>query len=744
VEHRMLSGDAPIEQPEQDLLGFRAFTDALAAGLAERVPDDGFVVGLQARWGMGKTSAVNLTLAAIRNKVDALGPKASFVIQHFNPWFYSGVQALTEGYLSALGDGIEQAISTGDGRVRRVWRGVKGWAGRVPSQAEVIGASVAGAATVLSAGAAAPLSGAVKSTVVNALRRSQSPDLAKRFRKLMARLNAMRGRVIIVVDDLDRLEPADLRQVMTLIKTFGNLPRVTHLLVYDRDIVDAAVADPRIEPLGRLLPTYREKIVQAEFDLPNATEQGLKSIISREVDPLIRDEPDFDQMDWFYAAGLAISYLRSPRDVVRFTNGLSVTWPSVAGEGYFPDLFVIELWRLFERPLYDAIRDHKAVVTGDRLSLSISENERARVVDYIVNQVPLLRRDSVLRMIRQFFPELAKQLPDKLSSWGGSTVSDRRRIGSPLGFDTYFRLVPPEGEYSMQEKRALHAALRDEAALRSAFSDARSRQLPDGQGSFLRKLLDALIEILGGAADLGVSPLPALNVVLAEAEDVLDRARTEQIFDWWWGRPQVARIVRDLLGRLPAVDRLAALQNALAGAGLSARAVVIIAQYQPHNSKFDANERERLDDSVLAAGEAEGLANDFVADLERDPDRILASSAPWQTISLWNERRGPAPVKAWIDGHLAEPAMVVMLADMVMTHVRSTAGEYRELKERVDLEYYNLREISEAAKALVARNAFDAKDRPLIDAFIRDASRQLEREAKGDVENDEGPDEDNK
>jgi hypothetical protein len=49
-----LSADRPITNRKEDALDYWPFAESLAKGLTERVPRDGFVVGVQARWRMGK------------------------------------------------------------------------------------------------------------------------------------------------------------------------------------------------------------------------------------------------------------------------------------------------------------------------------------------------------------------------------------------------------------------------------------------------------------------------------------------------------------------------------------------------------------------------------------------------------------------------------------------------------------------------------------------------------------------
>jgi hypothetical protein len=57
-----LNADSPITTRNEDALCYWAFAESLAKGITWRIPKDGFIVGVQAHWGMGKTSAINLIL----------------------------------------------------------------------------------------------------------------------------------------------------------------------------------------------------------------------------------------------------------------------------------------------------------------------------------------------------------------------------------------------------------------------------------------------------------------------------------------------------------------------------------------------------------------------------------------------------------------------------------------------------------------------------------------------------------
>jgi predicted KAP-like P-loop ATPase len=124
-----------------------------------------------------------------------------------------------------------------------------------------------------------------------------------------------------------RLQPDELRQTLTLVKTFGNLPNVTHLLAYDRDIVNCALeASQSPDSSVEKLPSFLEKIVQAEFDLPDPTDLGFYKLINEKFVSIFGETvPEMQIEDWMLLRRTALqNYLHSPRDVLRLCNALSV------------------------------------------------------------------------------------------------------------------------------------------------------------------------------------------------------------------------------------------------------------------------------------------------------------------------------------------------------------------------------------------------------------------------------------
>jgi len=59
------------------------------------------------------------------------------------------------------------------------------------------------------------------------------PQLSERKEKLATSLRDLGHRIIITIDDVDRLEPAEVLEVLRLVRAVADLPNVIYLLCYN-------------------------------------------------------------------------------------------------------------------------------------------------------------------------------------------------------------------------------------------------------------------------------------------------------------------------------------------------------------------------------------------------------------------------------------------------------------------------------------------------------------------------------
>jgi predicted KAP-like P-loop ATPase len=94
----IISGDRPVEDPAQDLLGLAPFAQQIAQSITTMAPAEGFVVGIHGPWGSGKTTLLRFIEHYLKQKPRKQQP----VIVHFNPWWFAGHEDLTRHFLGEL------------------------------------------------------------------------------------------------------------------------------------------------------------------------------------------------------------------------------------------------------------------------------------------------------------------------------------------------------------------------------------------------------------------------------------------------------------------------------------------------------------------------------------------------------------------------------------------------------------------------------------------------------------------
>ena len=70
--------DKPIQNSTEDLLGRKSFSKTLSEAINQYKGTDSLVIGLFGKWGVGKTSIVNMVLENLNDKI----------IVNFSPWNY--------------------------------------------------------------------------------------------------------------------------------------------------------------------------------------------------------------------------------------------------------------------------------------------------------------------------------------------------------------------------------------------------------------------------------------------------------------------------------------------------------------------------------------------------------------------------------------------------------------------------------------------------------------------------------
>ena len=316
--------DAPIRLLSEDRLGRRPFAQALAAEVMAAPVARGYVMGLTGPWGTGKTSILNMT-------VDAIGDQA--VVVQFNPWMFSGTEALVSSFFAE----ISKQLAKKETRLKDI-------AGKLATYGKVLSPLAA----VFGAGGA--VQGAA--SILQAL--STAPSVFEQREELRTMLGELDKRLVVVVDDVDRLRPGEVLDIVRLVRLVGDFPNALYLLAFDRHRVEECLGEGDIDR-GR---AYLEKIVQVTHDVPAARQPDVTAMFLAGLGPMLDNLPMglFDRGDWRNILALIIRpLLLTPRQVQRLLGSLSLTMRLIGDEIAVADLIGIEAVRVLHPALFEAL-----------------------------------------------------------------------------------------------------------------------------------------------------------------------------------------------------------------------------------------------------------------------------------------------------------------------------------------------------------------------------------------------------
>jgi hypothetical protein len=258
-------------------------------------------------------------------------------------------------------------------------------------------------------------------------------------------------RVLVVVDDLDRIERNQIRDMVRLIKLVGDFPNVTYLLSYDRAPVERAVGDSLEEGAA-----YLEKIVQVVHDLPEPPPDAIQGILLGELQQTvdsIRTGPFYAE-DWQNAwpDGLR-PFFRTLRDVRRYLNAIPVTLRVVGGEVALADVLALEAVRVFIPKAYSELSASVVALTGEGRSQLLGAGMQARdEVDAArvrrILDAAGVHTEPMRELLLRLFPAIGNFVGGTRFVDGEQRARQRLRVAHADVLRTYLRRALPPGVVS--------------------------------------------------------------------------------------------------------------------------------------------------------------------------------------------------------------------------------------------------------------------------------------------------------
>jgi hypothetical protein len=426
--------DQPIAKLEEDRFGRSEFAKRIAGVISSLEDKSSIVVSVNAPWGEGKTSVLNM----IEEELIRLGN--SLVIR-FNPWRFPDEDRLLLNFFQTLDSHLEFNLK---GVSEKIGEGFKDIVSCL-SNVQVAGFGIGGG---------------LKEVVE---KRMPGTDVEGATRKVKDALQESPKKIVIFMDDIDRLDKRDIQAVFRLVKLTADFPNTAYILAFDDEMVSASLAEQfGGKEAGR---NFLEKIVQVPLPLSPADGQILRTMMFERVDSALKsiqvELTEEDVRQFIIVFNKAFSRkLSSPRAVKRYSNMLNFALPILKDEANMLDLILIEGVRAFYPKVYETIRAEFGSFLKDSYDYLWSSDKASvknRFRKLLGKSVEGLTEEEVYGVhfaIQVLFPNIEEYGIDVAKSYAKSDSRDwgaQKRICASKYFRRYFNYGIPPNDISDKE-----------------------------------------------------------------------------------------------------------------------------------------------------------------------------------------------------------------------------------------------------------------------------------------------------
>lgn len=420
--------DQPLGSEGEDILGFEPYAKRIAEKITAKGFDESFAIGINGKWGSGKTSFLDL----VERNLD----KDSTILLKFTPWNSQSPKSIISDFFETV---ISEVAKFHSPLAKLL----------IEYSKKLVEVNPNKFTTALN-------------TLLNSSQKNQA--LANIHKSINTELQRTGKLLVVFIDDIDRLDKEEIVEVIRLIRNTANFQNTYFLAAYDRDYVINALSQLNSHNHHEFL----EKIFQLEINLPMFSKVTLQSHFHDQT--IIRIPRQYQ--DQFNQSTLGRRgydkkfyldrWLNSMRDVTRFSNSLILNLEGLWGQVYLYDFIRIELLRFKFPSVYELLKNNrntylelpeKGVRSESTFVLKTFErNLRSDKFhdtifgDYIKRNAKSLSLSNeslapILELLQDLFPERSFMIRDE----------EHLSIRQASKIDSYFYYRLPPGRLSQVE-----------------------------------------------------------------------------------------------------------------------------------------------------------------------------------------------------------------------------------------------------------------------------------------------------
>ncbi|MES2737597.1 MAG: P-loop NTPase fold protein [Verrucomicrobiota bacterium] len=529
------------DEAAEDEFERRRFSDRLARIIMDEKGGKPLVVSIVNPWGGGKSTLLKYIRDAIAATTRDESPNVKNCrITRFNLWRYAGEDQLLYRMFESLIQAINQETPLTTGQ--HLLKLLPAWIKRFSIACDLL----------------APGSGGLLREFFATLSPEQFEVQLDTVRHTTREYLARTGtRVIMLLDDVDRLDPDEILLLFRALKLIADLPNTTFIIAMDEEHVSEVIGQ-RIGGSIESGRRYIEKIVNVRLVVPKIPDEVLEDYVMRRFITVWRRElkeraeratapgtaqqakpPEPDPQDVERMIGifrvLHLPYLPTPRTVKSIENAFAFALGLLPDEVNAGDVLLLEATRLLHPQLYlalpEVIPNLNKITSNSPIEFIMDESAESERVQKqkadIVRQLSDLiktstfhSKDQIKEALTTWFP----QLRSFHSEDEEKTNDQAKRISSPNYFWRYYSgAVHKKDVHDADVSSWLTQALDPEKKSQAAKALAHHLGKLSFQ-AFFKKLQDLLFEIPD-------STLPL--TLMAEVVSAFPEENTDHFSNLW-------------------------------------------------------------------------------------------------------------------------------------------------------------------------------------------------------------------
>ncbi len=683
--------DEPIEDEQEDILERGQFVERVFKEVQVLPQQDSFVFGLYGSWGEGKTSVLNLVRKRFMQE-----ETQNYIIVEFDPWQFKDEEA----FLAAFYEELEKAVSK-QYIIPRFKRVLSKYQKFISSGLSYVGFHIGDLV--------------------------KDESLQEQRAKIQSKINQISKKILIVIDNIDRLQPKEIMLVLKLVRVNAKFQNTIFLLSLDDRLVRNQLEQLNCDQ------EFLEKIVQTPFPLPAVEQRDIDRFLSEHTKKLFEafgiEQEERAKFTKSFSE-IYEPYLSKLFDTLRkakvYLNNLCSILPLIKDEVNLRDLFVFQALRMFYPQVYYDIVKKPWYYIEDLeapqflpFSLMIPHDERDKLIEgHLKAVIGDQEHEDVLKKLLTSTFEIPARILDKWSMTDFSNARSEKRITDCECFSKCLLLRVPRGALADKEVENLieqwNKTERPEAIrmICKAFADMKSRGL---LFRFLGRLWDFKDKIDSRAAAAVVTGIysdPSLF-----SHDAISAA-------WVSEYREACRLLLVLVNsRVDKADIQKTLKEVVSNTPNLAFAAHIVALCRKNGGRDISNIYESVDIEMLQKALIDRLEKAFIKD-NRDIFQELPES--WQFVIVlyqWATYRGATVIDYLIS--LAEKRaseVVTFLTD----YSKDRFSDKLNIDARKVTAIFEASKLKDLAKKLIGNTSLTAEQDEAIESFIADIDKITE------------------